>query len=102
MIYLALAFNFVIIVLAVVAVVACRRDVRTERDRAYAREDSLLNRIQKPQLAAAQSLTEQAPPQRPAYISAFDDEAAAQYEQERDRLMLETHALVTADAGLPE
>ena len=62
----------------------------------------LLNRIQAPQQSVAQALTEKAGPLQPAHISPFDDEAMAEYENERDRQMRETQELVLANSSGPE
>jgi hypothetical protein len=73
-----------------------------ERDileRAREREDQLLNRIQAPQIAVAQSLPHS---DEPGYISSFDDEALADYERERQRLVADTAELVASAAVAPE
>lgn len=64
-----------------------------------AEREGLLNRIQAPHQAAAQSLTADAAPLQPAHISPFDDEAVAEYEAERDRLMRETQELILANTS---
>lgn len=103
MTYLFFAVNMITLALLAGLYVSTRRELVAERDRAYAREDTLLNRIQAPQQAAVQSMTEQAGPIVPAYVSAFDDEALAEFEQGRERLEAETRALVerydTAEAA---
>lgn len=54
----------------------------TLRDKSREREDQLLNRIQAPQIAVAQSL----PDEEPMYIPAFDDETLAREEAERFKI----------------
>lgn len=55
-------------------------------DKARSREDELLNRIQAPELAVAQSLPDQDPSM---YISAFDDDTLAREEAERFKIKAE-------------
>lgn len=71
------------------------------RQHAEERSD-LLNRIQAPQQTVAQSLTAAAGPLQPVHISSFDDEAVAEYEEERGRLARETRELVLANTGASE
>lgn len=78
MIYLLIATNVASLGLLALAIFA------READRAHyeQREQGLLNRIQAPQMAVAQSLPEQ---DKPGHISSFDDEALALFEDERAR-----------------
>lgn len=96
-----IATNLITLALLLAAVATARRDVRAERARgdellraARSREDQLLNRIQAPSAASAQSMTEQVGPLEPAHISAFDDGALAEYEQNRRKLEVDTRALI--------
>lgn len=116
MIYFSLAFNIILIVVAIAVVAVYRLDAARERQIAHferdrherllsdsrQREDKLLNRIAAPQVTAAQSITEQLGPQQPVHISAFDDEAVAEYENARDELLQSTRDLVTANTEASE
>lgn len=105
MIYLSLAVNLIVIIVAILAVRSERQRAERYLDREAARvdeltlqarerEDQLLNRIQEPKQAAARSMTEQAGPIAPGHISAFDDVALAEYEQNIHKLELSTRELV--------
>ena len=62
------------------------RTLVAERAAQRTREDELMNRIQAPQIAVAHSLpyTEGTTP----YVSAFDDEALAEYEDLRRQMVV--------------
>jgi hypothetical protein len=94
MIYLLFALNIITLALLVLLHRSSRRELAVERDAARSREDQLLNRIQAPQQAAIQSMTKQAGPLEPGHVSAFDDEAMAEYESRRSQLMVDTRALI--------
>jgi hypothetical protein len=100
MIYAAVAAHLLTLALLAYVMVTLRNDARAAREQAAKREDALLNRIQAPQLAVAQSATEQAGPVEPGHISAFDDVALAKFELERDRLFGDTEAFIAANAGV--
>jgi hypothetical protein len=94
-----LLFAVSIIQLAVLVYVL--RDASRAREAAEARHADeraqLLDRIQAPSVAAAQSLTERAGAvdvSQPTYVSAFDDEQWQEYEAKRAQLESETSALV--------
>lgn len=87
-------YAFTLIIVALLALI-----VYIVRQNAAERGD-LLNRIQAPGQTVSQALTEKSGPTHPAaYISAFDDEATAEYEAERDRLARETQELILANTG---
>jgi CHASE3 domain sensor protein len=76
MIYLA-ATNLVLAAFAVYLL----RTLTEERKAQRTREDTLMNRIQAPQIAVTQSLPQDNEPQ--PYISYGDDEALARYEEQK-------------------
>ena len=99
MIYVCIALIFMNLAFAVGFGLTARRwldhfaAILQQRDN---RESHLLLRIQAPQAAVAQQLAEVAPAQPSPYIGGFDDDAAAEYENERDRVQRETHELIAS------
>ena len=102
MIYVCLALIFMNIAFAAGFGLTARRwldhfsKVLEQRDN---RESHLLLRIQAPQQAVAQQLAADVPAQPAPYIGGFDDDAAAEYENERDRVQRETHELIASIEG---
>lgn len=89
-----------------------RRDGRAQLDVLAARDEQLLEQNKhlsdqivllkvEPQMAAIQAVPADEVPSGPAHISIADDQALAEYEQERGRLMADTRALIqqAAEAG---
>jgi hypothetical protein len=95
----ALIINNALWLVGVLAV--WRIHISFERERAEAqrqREDELINRIQAPQVAVAQSLASDS--HEVPFVSSSDDEAAAKWERERQTLEQDTRAFIEEFSGV--